>query len=261
MDPDDVPPDVPRETPNLPARPRAFSTPELEAVIRRAVELQTGSTERSEDISEAEVVRIGQELGLEPAAVRRAMAEVRGRPVETSDRLSVVGPATVRASRVLRRPAEDVATAVARLLRDREFMVAQRRFPDRTRYVRDSSIAAGMGRIARTFTTSYRPLNLKQLDVSVSPLDASSCHIEVSHDMSGARAGLAAGVMGSGGGLATLWAAMVWATPIADPLMLLGIPALGGAWFGMRGIYSTMSRSVEDKLEALLDKLEHEDIG
>ena len=67
----------------LPVTTRNFTTSELEAVIHRAVELQGGKPARTEDgVSDVELIRIGQELGIEPATVRRAMAEVRGRPAE-----------------------------------------------------------------------------------------------------------------------------------------------------------------------------------
>ena len=98
----------PTPTPDLPATSRNLTTAELEAVIRRAVELQTGNSARTEDgVSEVEVVRIGQELGIDAATVRRAMAEVRVRPAEEEGALRRIagGPGTVRASRVVRCPA------------------------------------------------------------------------------------------------------------------------------------------------------------
>jgi hypothetical protein len=251
---------------NLPATQqptsRSLTTSELEAVIRRAIELQANDPTRGDEgVSEAEVVRIGQELGLEPAAVRRAMAEVRGRPPEERGALDgFVGSATVRASRVVQRPALDVAKLMDRHLRAVELMVAQRRFGDRTVYVRDSSISAGIARFTRGFARARQPLKLKQLDVAVSPIDGGSCLVEVSVNLNAVRGGLFAGVFGSSGVLATGWATAVWATAVADPLMLLGVPVMIGGWAGMRAIYSQISRTNRDKLELLLDRLEHNEI-
>ena len=257
-------PDLPApRAPGPPATSRNLTTQELEAVIRRAVELQAGSSARAEEgISEGEVVRIGQELGLDPATVRRAVAEVRGLPAEERGALAtVMGPGTVRASRVLRRPAAGTAARLERYLRETEIMVPQRRFADRTRYLRDSSIAAGFTRIARGFSRSGQPLNLKQLDVAVSSLEAGTCLVELGVDLAGARAGHAAGAFGGGGALATGLAVAVWATPVADPFMLLGIPIVGGAWYGMRAIFGAVRRSTQEKLESLLDRLEHDELG
>lgn len=231
-------------------------------MIRRAVELQAGSSSRADDgVSEDEVVRIGQELGLEPATVRRAMAEVRGRPAEESGVLvTVAGPRTVRATRVLKRPAAGTALQVDRYLRERELMVVQRRFPDRTRYIRDSSFAAGVTRLTRGLSRSHPPLDLRQLDVGVSAIDDDRCLLEVSVDLGGTRGGLAAGVLGSGTGLAGAWAVIAWATAVADPLMLIGIPVVAGAWYGTRAIYGAVRRSVQEKLESFLDRVEHNEL-
>ena len=247
---------------HLPAAPRKLTTQELEAVIRRAVELQAGGTiGADEGVSEVEVVRIGQELGLEPTVVRRAIAEVRSRPDGEEGALGrIAGAGTVRATRVLRRPAASTGLIVDRYLRETELMVTQRRFADRTRYVRDASLAAGFARFARNFSRAHRPLDLKELDVAVSALDAESCLLEISVDLGGTRGGLVAGVLGSGGGLAAGWAATVWATAIADPLMLLGIPVVAGSWYGMRAIYGTIRKSVQEKLESFLDRVEHNDL-
>ncbi|HEX6307760.1 MAG TPA: hypothetical protein VFZ69_06190 [Longimicrobiales bacterium] len=262
MEPPDEQDTSGHRAPNLPVTSRSFTTQELEAVIRRAVELQAGSSARSEDgLSEAEIVRIGQELGLEPATVRRAMAEVRGRPAEERGALvRIAGAGTVRAARVLRRPAASTGLLLDRYLRESEFMVAQRRFPDRTRYVRDASLAAGLARFARGFSRSHKPLDLKQLDVAVSALDTESCLLEFSVDLAGTRGGLVAGVFGGGSTIAAGWVAVVWASAIVDPLMLLGIPVVAGSWFGMRAIYGTVRTSVQEKLESLLDRVEHNDL-
>jgi len=249
-------------TPDLPVTTRSLTTEQLEAVIRRALELQAGSSARSDDgVSEVDVVRIGQELGLEPATVRRAMAEVRSRPDEEHGALvRIAGEATVRASRVLQRPAASVAPQLDHYLRAAELMVAQRRFADRTRYVRDASLVAGITRIARGFSRSHQPLNMQKLDVTVSAIDATSCLLEVSVDLGGTRAGIVGGVLGSSSAVAAGWAATVWATAIFDPLMLLGIPLVAGSWFGMRAIYATVRKSIQEKLESLLDRVEHNDL-
>lgn len=244
---------------NLPVTSHSFSNEELEAVIRRAVELQaTGLTRTEDGVSELEVVRIGQELGLEPAMVRRAMAEVRGRPTDESGALvTLAGSRTVRAARVLRRPAASTGLLLDRYLRETELMMPQRRFQDRTRYRRDASLAAGLTRFTRGFGRGHPLLNLKEMDVAVAALDADSCLLEVSVDMGGERAGIVAGVLGSSGALATGWAVTAWATAVANPLMLLGIPLIAGAWWGTRALYDVMRNSVQEKLESFLDRVEH----
>jgi len=254
-------PDGPIAGSSVPAR--NFTTQELEAVIRRAVELQSGSSARTEDgIAQSEVLRIGQELGLEPSAVRRAMAEVRSRaPSERSLLGKSMGPRVVRCARTLRQPAALTGMRVEQHLLEREYMVVQRRFPERTRYVKDSSLAAGLARLARGFTRAQRPLDLKQLDVAVAAIDETTCLVELSVDLGSERAGVVTGAIGGGGAIATGLATAVWATPVADPYMLLGIPVLGVAWYGMKRVYRGLQRSALEKMESFLDRLEHNELA
>lgn len=241
---------------------RKLTAPEFEAVIRRAVELQTTDSALSEDgVAEADVVRIGQELGLETSVIRRAIAEIRTRPFDDSGALAAfVGSGAVRAQRIVRHTSDHAARMLDHYLREVELMVVQRRLPECTRYALDSSIAAGISRMTQNFSRGRPALKFTQLDVAVSPIDSDSCLVELTVDLKQMRGGLAAGVLGSSSVFAAGWASAVWATTIPDPLMLAGIPVLGGAWAGMRMIYKTISRSTEEKMETLLDRLEHDEM-
>lgn len=250
---------APRPGGGLPAR--RLTSQELEAVIRRAVEIQAAAGAPDEGIPEGEVIRIGQELGIEPATVRRAIADVRGRPVEERGLLArTMGPGVLRAARTIRRNAASTGMHLEEYLTRCEYMVVQRRFPDRTRYTRGTGVGAAIGRAARKFGSSHQALDLAQLDVAVSAIDDDTCLVEVSVDTGAMRAGMAAGALGIGGGAAAGITAAVLATPIIDPLALLSIPALLGSWAGMRGIYGSIQHSTQDKLESFLDRLEHNEL-
>jgi hypothetical protein len=243
----------------LPAR--RLSSQELEAVIRRAVEIQTAAGTPEEGISEGEVIRIGQELGIDPVTVRRAITDVRGRPPEERGILAkTMGPGSLRAARTVRKNAAVVGLLLEEYLVKCEYMVVQRRFPDRTRYVRGTGVAAAFGRGMRKFGQSHAAMDMAQLDVSISALDDDTCLVEVSIDTSGTRAGMAAGAAAIGGGAAAGITAAVLATPLIDPLALLSLPALLGSWWGMRGIYGAVQHSAQDKLESFLDRLEHNEL-
>jgi hypothetical protein len=243
----------------LPAR--RLSSQELEAVIRRAVEIQTAAGTPDEGIPEAEVLRIGQELGIDAVTVRRAITDVRGRPpAERGILAKTMGPGTLRAARTVRRNAAAVGLLLEEYLLRCEYMVVQRRFSDRTRYVRGTGFAAAMGRGLRVFNQSHKAMDLGRLDVSVSAIDDDTCLVEISVDTSGARAGMAAGAAAVGGVAAAGITTAVLATPIIDPLALLSLPALLGSWLGMRGIYGAVQSSTQDKLESFLDRLEHNEL-
>jgi hypothetical protein len=256
----DLPAKPPAPGGGLPAR--RLSPQELEAVIRRAVEIQSGAAGTpDEGISEGEVIRIGQELGLDPVTVRRAITDVRGRPPEERGVLArTMGPGSIRAARTVRRPAAAVGMLVEEYLLKCEYMLVQRRFPDRTRYLRGTGVAAVMGRAARKFGASHAAMDLPQLDVSVSALDDESCLVELTVDTAGARAGLAAGAAAVGGVAASGIASFALVTAVADPIALLGLPALLASWAGFRGIYGAVQHSTQDKLESFLDRLEHNEL-
>ncbi len=253
----------------LPARPpapggglpaRRLSSQELEAVIRRAVEIQAAAGTPDEGISEGEVIRIGQELGLDPATVRRAITDVRGQaPAERGVLVRIMGPGSIRAARTVRRPAAAVGLLLEEYLLRCEYMLVQRRFPDRTRYVRGTGVAAALGRASRKFGASHAAMDLAQLDVSVAALDADTALVELSVDVSGTRAGLAGGAVLGGGG-AGLAASLSTAVMFGDPFALLGFPILGVAALAARGIFGAVRGSTQDKLDSFLDRLEHNEL-
>ncbi|CAA9328340.1 MAG: hypothetical protein AVDCRST_MAG68-2275 [uncultured Gemmatimonadetes bacterium] len=250
--------------PNLPDKPsdanspaRRVSSAELEAVIRRATELQFARGDVEEGLSEAEVMRIGKELGLEPAHVRRAMSEVRGRVREEKGMMvSVMGPDTVRAGRTIRRPAAALGMTLEEYLVSCEFMVVARRFPDRTRYLRGNGMGAALGRAAAKMGQRSPMLDLRQVDVHVSPVDEDTAYVELSVPLGSVRTGLTVGGVVGGGGAGAA-AGISTAIMFADPFALIGFPILGAAVLGARLIYRGVAGGVQERLEAFLDRVEH----
>jgi hypothetical protein len=242
---------------NLPAR--KLSSNELEAVIKRAVELQTArETEMTDGLSDGEVVRIGQELGIEQHLVRRAIAEVRGRPPEEQGMLAgVMGPRIVRAARTIRRPAAELGIFLEKYLLEAEFMVVERRFPDRTRYVRAQGIGAALGRTFSKVGSRVAPLDLETIDVGVALADEDASVVTLSVDLSTIRTGTAVGgwVGGLGGGGTV--AAVVLASTAPHLLALAGLGIAAAGVLGSRGAYRLIAGKTHDKLEAFLDRLEH----
>jgi hypothetical protein len=253
---DNLPAPVPGGT-GLPAR--KLSSSELEAVIKRAVELQTArETEMTDGLSDAEVVRIGQDLGIEQHLVRRAIAEVRSRPPEEHGLVSgMMGPGIIRAARTIRRPAVELGMFLETYLKEAEIMVVERRFPDRTRYQQAQGIGAAVGRTFSKVGSRVAPLGLKTVDVGVALADEDSSVVTLSVDLSSARAGAAvSGWVGglSGGGTV---AAIVLASTAPHLLALAGLGVAAAGVLGSRGIYRTVANQTRDRLEGFLDRLEH----
>lgn len=249
------------DPPGKPAPPetsRNLTPQQLKAVVRRAVELQAGhASGGGDDVSEAEMVRIGQELGLDPATVRRAMAEVRSQPDEGNALLRAMGVRYPRGQRVMQQPADETADRIEHYLRETEHMVPERRFPDRTRYARDSSLAAMFGRITRRFSRTHPPLGAERVDVTVSSLDTENTLVEVAADLRDVRLGLTIASLAIGVPLSVI----VFATnSITDPWMLLGVLLLVGPWYFFRTIYGAVHRQTREKVESLLDRIAHDEL-
>lgn len=238
---------------------RRLSPEELEAVIRRATQLQEGTGDQ-DGLSEGELVRMGADLGLSPIHLQQAIAELRAGAGAERDLLSrAFGPSYLTASRTLVGAADRTRADLERYLVEDEFFVVCRRFADRTSYERGTGFIASIGRAANQLSRRGPRLDLRTLEVAVQPLEEGFCHVTLSTDLSGARGGIAAGAAaaGVGGGGA---AALALAIAVAPPAALLGLPILAATVFGMRKAYVAMAERSRTQLESLLDRVQHHEL-
>lgn len=254
----------PPEEPSGPVPARRLTSEQLEAVIRRAVELQAGgeSGGGTDDLSEDDAVRIGQELGLSPEHLQRAIAEVEGRPTaETGLLARTFGQGRIATSRAVPRPAGDVRSELHTYLCDRETLSVQRRFAERTVYEPAPGVMADMTRMMRSMHARgdwghFRLSKARSVAVGVRGTGERSCFVTLAADLTPVRTGWATGgvVSGSGAGGAT---ALVLALVVAPPAALLGVPVAAGSLWGMQAAYRASARRASEKLEGMLDRLEH----
>lgn len=240
----------PEGSSGLPAR--RLSSQQLEAVIRRAVELQTSAGGDAEGVSEAEVLRIGSELGLPAAHVRQALAEVRSRgEPEQGGLAALIGPGDVSVARTVALPAERAAADLERYFTQCEYMIVQRRRPGWTVYERGGGIAAAIGRATR----SAPRLNRGTVEVSVNAAEEGGSFVSLRVPLRGERWGFTAGtVLGGGGaGAAVATAAGI---AIAPPAALLGLPVLAATWWAMRAGHHGLASRLHTRLESVIDRLE-----
>jgi hypothetical protein len=207
----------------------------------------------------AELVRIAGELGISPAHVQQAIAEVRGRPAGEDGLLArLVGEARVTASRLVSVPPAGAREQLDRYLTGREAMVAQRRLPDRTIYERGSGVGAAVTRAAGAVAARHSLLNVPLLEVAVDAVDDRSCFVAVSVDLNARRSATAAGT--AAGALAGSAAAATVGVVLAPPLALIGLPVLAGFAYLMRASYRGAVTRTRTQLESLLDRLEHKEL-
>lgn len=224
----------------------------MEAVIRRAVELQAGAADAGDGITEAEVLRIGRELGLPDRHMQQALAEVRtGSAAERGMLASVIGPSQVRVGRLVSLDAERAGRDLERYFLECEYMSVQRRRPGWTVYERAGGMAASMGRA----TSSVRRVNAAILEVAIDPLAPGQSSVMLAARIAGARAGFATGAfLGGGGGAVSVGVAA--AIAVAPPAALLGLPVFAATLWAMRQGFEQLVERTGTRLESVLDRLE-----
>lgn len=248
-----------RTTPPGGLTERRLSNRDFELVIRRAAELQARDAEGGigETITEAEALRIGQELGLSTEHLHRALAEVEDAgPVETGLIAGLFGPRVVHASRVIPGDAEPIARTLETYLLEREYLAVLRRFNNRVVMTQATGVVAAMGRASSQIFSRSPRLRVDNLEVSVRSAGDGYSHVYVATSLKGARS--AAAVSSIGGGLAGGGVTgAVLAIAIAPPAALVALPILGASVFGGHLYYERLTRRVQVQLESLLDRLEH----
>jgi hypothetical protein len=252
---------------NLPAR--RLTSEQMEAVVRRAVELQSRETDSGDPgITEDELLRIGGELGIGAPHMRRALAEVAvGTPAPDGAAARFLGAARVGAARAVPGRAEAVRAHIERYLLDAQYLAVLRRLPDVTVYEKsgglqvevtramDAARAALGGRTGPRIGAGFDLRSARTVEVAVTPLEDDVSWVSFTVDLGNQRSGYWVG-MTSGFGVAALTAGAIAAVAIAPPAALIAVPILGGSAWGTRVLYDGVAKRARLHLEALLDHLE-----
>lgn len=263
--------DESRRRGQLPARPGTGPTrpgvdsDELDRVIRRAVELQFSASERDEGgrLSEAEVLRIGREVGLEPRYVRRALGELRAEaliPAATKEHglsIRLFGRARLQAARVVPgRPAE-VAARLEEYLRVGESLHQVRKRGHRSRWEAEPGFMAQLQRGLRWGGRPYQLARATFVEVNLEELEEGYCLTVLEADLSSVRSGNGWGWVagGAGGGLAAgVGVGVGLGLPVVG-VPVAGLGLMAGALLGRRE-YAKEAERIRLSMEGILDRLE-----
>jgi len=250
---------------------RSITRPQLELVIRRAVELYAAQADADERLSEDEVLRIGKELGLPPAIVRQAMYEA---PAPATD--SIVdrwfGAATVSVSRAVPLPDSDVAARLEEYLSTREYLVLRRRQHSLTIFEPAEDTISKMARALSRPARSWYLARSRQVVLAVRPLEEGRTHVRIDMDLANRRReSVAEGVVGAS--VVGLALGAIAGTTVGFGLVdVIGqtaaaaagaIAGLGGFAGGFSAVLAAVGKSFRRRLDAarlevegLLDRLE-----
>lgn len=255
--------------PALPAK--RVSSSDLERVIRRAAELQFDEGEDVTDLEVGEVVRIGEEVGLEPRHVRRALAEVQAAallPALPPDRglpTRLWGPGIVRHSRAVRGGAASVQESVEEHFEHRESLRCVRRQPGRSLWEPAAGLVKQMQRALDVGGHGYDLAKARNVQLAVESLEEGWSLVTLSVDLRNLRAQqatgwlLGLGLSGTGGAVASAVLAGTAVGFVIMPVLALGFWG-GASWAAGRTFEKSRSR-IELIVLGLLDRLEQGEIG
>jgi len=245
-------------TENVPAR---VDRAALERILHRAAELQASEHDVGDGMTPDEVVKLGDEVGIPGRYLRQAMLEEQSRlPGRESKGIidHTVGPDEVAAARVVRGDPESAERALLEWMSKNELMVLQRQQPGRLSWERMTGVQAAMRRGMSTLEGAKARFMLSRANVvraTITPLEAGFCHVTISAELKGTRAGYLGGMATVGGSGAVAGGILVALNAF---WIVAALPVVAGA--GLAYIVSRQFRPVVERtqlgLERALDYVE-----
>jgi hypothetical protein len=236
---------------------------EVALVLHRASEIEAAADgSATVDHFDAEAVeQAAVEVGLSPAAVRQAVAELRvgvlpaDVPAGRLDRSRVATSRFVAQQRLVDRRPEAVVAAVDRFLRS-QMLERRRRSGDRSLYRPRRDLVASLRR-GLDFAGAIKLDGIRTVSLLATPADERTL-VRVEAELASSRANVVAGAAGTGAGVALLMG--LGGALAAEPgLVIAAVPA--GAAVGAGGLRIAGGRwrqrrnDVDEVLAALLDRL------
>ena len=140
------------DAPRPPALPATIDRASVDRILARALELQSTTTSDPEgQLTEAQLVALAKEVGLDPINLRQALAEERTRVAVMPDERGVLatlyGGAAVSAQRTVRGTPAQVLKAVDEWMQRQEGLVPQRYFTERIVWEARTDLIAAAARL------------------------------------------------------------------------------------------------------------------
>jgi len=182
-------------SPNEPRIDRAA----LDRIIQRAAELQTGERDIGDNLTPDEVLQLGREVGIPSRYLQQAMLEHQTTTVAAPESTlvgRVVGPAEVRAQRVVQGNPEDVVRALITWMERNELMVVQRQLTGRVSWEPLRGMQAAIRRGTASFDTTKPKFMLSRAELvvaTVTPLESGYSHVSLTATLRATRRGYLTG--------------------------------------------------------------------
>ena len=165
----------------------------LDRIIQRATELQTGEREVGDNLTPDEVLALGKDVGIPGRYLQQAMLEHQTTAAAGPERTltgRLVGPAEVRAQRVVQGTAEDVVRALLGWMDQNELMVVQRQQAGWVSWEPLRGMQAAIRRGTAALDTSKPKFMLSRAELvvaTVTPLEGGFSHVTMVGTLRGTR--------------------------------------------------------------------------
>jgi hypothetical protein len=242
--------------------PRKLDRAALDRVLARAAELQSSSIEGSDALTEAEILELGKEAGISVDVLRQAIAEERTRsaaPDDSTIAASIIGPATVRASRVVPGTPSELLTAIDSWMQQQECLKIKRRVAGRIVWEPRNDLVGNLQRGLRLGGGEYALSRAGEVSATATAVDPNRTLVALDAGMAAYRStlGMTTGVVGGlGAGASVVGAVLGIFLPVAI------IPAVIVGPIALMASRSAQAKAVDRgqlALEQLLDHLERSD--
>jgi hypothetical protein len=222
---------------------------EVGLILRRALELQEEQKQipaapaRADGASLADLEEVAREVGIEPALVRRAAAELDNQPRPVATSRFMGGPTSIVFERVLRGEASEAAL-------EKLVVVVQEALGEHGQ----------PAMVGRTFTwtsvarSGPRGSHGRQIAISVRPRDGATV-IHIEEKLRSTAGGLFGGLLGGvgGGSSGVAMGIGIGALNSVAAAVVLWLCGVGGAYAGARALYRrAVSKRTQELRELLL---------
>jgi len=234
----------------------------LERVILRAAQLQAGSRDLEDGLTEDDALRLGSEVGIPAPYLRQALMEERMRSAQPAEQGAVVwlaGPRYVAADRTVTGSAKETAAALDHWMTESELLNVKRRYADQTTWEPRRGTIASLKRSFRMGGRDYFLARAREVAGQVSALDEHRVYIRLVADVGNSRRdqlGGAGVIAATGASTAAILVLLGFALPAA----VIAVPVAGAAAFAVARAHRREADRVQVALEQVLDRLEHGEV-
>jgi len=243
----------------------------LERVLARAAELQAGQAEPAEQMSEAQLIEVGQEVGISAEHVRLALAEERTRvqlPEERGAVGGLFGADTITASRLVSGTPEELLRRLDDWMQREEGLRPRRQFTERLTWEARRDFLGSMQQSFNLGGRAYALAAADEVGATAVPVDGTRCMVRLDASLVQSRKRHVVGSsVAAGGGLLGFGGVLALASLLPEGSLLFGalvgsVPALGGGGIGYLVASAHRKRVTRAQLalEQVLDRLERGDL-